>query len=53
MRLSCHSDDAFTADVLAQVQAAKVEEAMWFAMRTLRERGETLHSLTKRAKGRA
>lgn len=49
LRYRCHTGHGFTADVLEKAEAEKVEEAMWVAMRTLRERAETLRRLAERA----
>lgn len=48
-RYRCHTGHAMTAAVLANSQAEKVEEAMWAAMRLLREQAETLRRLAGRA----
>lgn len=48
-RFRCHTGHAFTADVLAHAQAEKVEEAMWMAMRVLRERAELSRDLAQNA----
>jgi len=50
-RLRCHTGHTFTADVSAQAQAEKMEEVMWVAMRTLRERAQMLRRLADRASG--
>lgn len=45
LRFRCHTGHAFTADVLAASQTEKIENAMWTAMRTLREKADTLRRL--------
>lgn len=49
IKLRCHTGHAFTADVLASAQVEKVEESLWIAMRSLRERAEILRKLSERA----
>ena len=49
LRFRCHTGHAFAADVLAHSQAEKIEEAMWSAMRALREQAETFRRLSDAA----
>ncbi len=44
-RFRCHVGHAFTADALAEVQAEKLDVALWSSLRSLRERAELLRRL--------
>jgi two-component system chemotaxis response regulator CheB len=51
LRYRCHTGHAFTAKVLAGLQSAEVEEAMWAAVRALHEQEQLFRKLHLQAQG--
>lgn len=47
-RYRCHVGHAYTADALSDAQATKLDEALWAALRGLRERSQLLRRLANK-----
>ncbi|MFD2740599.1 chemotaxis protein CheB [Sulfitobacter aestuarii] len=47
LRYRCHVGHAYTADALSEAQAGRLDEALWAALRGLRERTELLRRLAR------
>lgn len=52
-RYRCHVGHGYTADALAEAQAQRLDEALWTALRGLRERARMLRKLARDGKGAA
>ncbi len=47
LRFRCHVGHGFTFDALQEAQAAKLDEALWSTLRSLRERAELLRRIAR------